>query len=123
MDYDELTSIKLHEKLADLKLCFSRKAGRFLSNHNVRTLAIALIGFALFCNLYSNGGLEPRIELREEFFVSQASSSAQFLRRLHSSYSNYEDYLELTFETPLDYHNKRIKENIFKILRWALVSF
>lgn len=82
-----------------------------------------LIGCALFFSLYVNGGLEPRIEIREEFFVSQSSSSAQYLRRLHSAYSNYEEYVELIFESPLDYYNQRVKEKIFGILRWALVSF
>lgn len=123
MDYDELTCVKLHEKLADLKPSFSRKLGRILSNHNLRTFAIVLIGCGLFFSIYANGGFEPRIDLREEFFVSKNSSSAQYLRRLHSAYSNYEDYVEITFEAPLDYHNKRVKEKIFGLLRWALVSF
>uniref|UniRef100_A0A915D110 Uncharacterized protein n=1 Tax=Ditylenchus dipsaci TaxID=166011 RepID=A0A915D110_9BILA len=115
LDFDELTSAKLHEKLADLKPCLSRSLGKLAANYNLRTLAVALCTIYLIFSLLGAWS--------EEFFVPSSSQlkSAAYLRKFHMAFEKYEQYLELVIEAPaFDYYDRRNKELVFGLLKWAL---
>lgn len=130
MDYDELTCDRLHEKLADLKPSFSRWVGRIVANYNLRTISVVLFTAYLVFAFLGYFSSEQKLDLHEEYFIRYNSdnnienewkSTSNYLHTFKKAYGTYDNYLELVFDLPLDYFNKRNKEHIFELLRWPLV--
>jgi hypothetical protein len=96
---------------------------------------VALFTLALILAVMSSGlgsGTGPVIEMREEFFVPQSSSSSAYLRKFRSDFAGYDDYLELivdhtaspSYAGHFDYLQSRLlKEQLGSMLKWATVGF
>uniref|UniRef100_A0AC34QW91 SSD domain-containing protein n=1 Tax=Panagrolaimus sp. JU765 TaxID=591449 RepID=A0AC34QW91_9BILA len=119
-DFDEITSGILHEKLTDLKPHFIRKLGGILAMSSFRTGC----AFFLACYLmFAVWGLwNFNVNLREEDFVSKTSPSNVFLDQYRQSFPNSDNYLEITFEEPLDYYDNQRRGEILQMLKWAMTQ-
>lgn len=118
LDYDDITANMQHEKMADLKPCFARSLGKFVTSPQMRALvSVATIVYVVFA-VYSAS--TAHVEMNEEDFLAKNSSSAQFLTKYRSAYGKIEDFLEVILESPLEYYDQRRREDIFAIFRWAV---
>lgn len=109
----------LHEKLADLKPCFARNLGKFVTSPQMRALVTVATTAYLAFAIYASNSMS--VEMNEEDFLAKNSSSAQFLVKYRSAYGKIEDFLEVVFESPIEYYDQRRREDIFSTIRWAVV--
>lgn len=61
--------------------------------------------------------------MREEYFLARNSEARAYLENYRDMFNHYEEFLELTFDEPVDYNDPRKKEDIISLLDWAVVSF
>ena len=117
-DYDAHTCARLHEKLADLRPCFARRVGQLVCATNFRMVAFAL--FCVGCIGAVLAGLvaNTRVVLEPTQFVSPRGQSRAFQEHFRLAFPKYEDYLQLDFDGPSDYEER--KEQIFALLKWAV---
>lgn len=108
-----------------------------MASYNFRLISVGL--FTIYLVFAGMGCWTARqtVELHEEHFIEavdensatsghnnltdRLATSGPFLHKFHTAYPRYEQYLELVFELPVDYYNRRNKDHIFSILHWALV--
>lgn len=64
-----------------------------------------------------------RIDLKEEYFLSKESESRTFIENYRVEFGQYEDFLELVFDEPIDYLDPHRKDEILAILEWPIVSY
>ncbi|KAL3069040.1 hypothetical protein niasHS_016922 [Heterodera schachtii] len=118
-DYDSRTSARLHEKLVDTRPSFARRVGALSCSQHFRMVSFAAFTVACFAAIMWS---KPTAELGMAHFVPTAGdgigSSRAFLHRYRTAFPKYENYLELDFDGPLDYEER--KEQIFALLRWPL---
>ncbi|KAI6176479.1 Patched family-containing protein [Aphelenchoides bicaudatus] len=115
IDYDRTTASILHEKMADLKPSFSRHCGKFATNSGLRTVTI--VAFTCY-TIFAIIGCCQRLQIRmhEEDFVETNSSSAQYLHRYRHAFKKYENYLELVFDSNVDYYDKEQRALMLDLL-------
>jgi hypothetical protein len=58
--------------------------------------------------------------MREEYFVESNSSSAQYLARYRHAFKKYENYLELVFDSNVDYYDKEQRAQMLDLLTSAV---
>lgn len=114
IDYDKSTSLILHEKMTDLKPSFSRHCGKFATNSGLRTITI--ICFTVYTVFAIVGCQRLRIQLKEEYFVESNSSSSQYLHKYRHGFKKYENYVELTFDSNVDYYDKEQRALMLDLL-------
>ncbi|EJD74603.1 hypothetical protein LOAG_18100 [Loa loa] len=108
----------LHEKLIDTKPSFSRATAAAMANSYLRC-PVAFI-FAIYLVLAFWGCKDVRIDLKEEYFLSQESESRKFIDNYRIEFGQYEDFLELIFDEPIDYLDPHRKDEILAILEWPI---
>jgi hypothetical protein len=90
--------------MADLRPSFSRHVGKFATNSGLRTITI--VCFTVYTIFAIIGCQRIQIQMREEYFVESNSSSSLYLQRYRHAYKKYENYLELIFDSNVDYYDK-----------------
>uniref|UniRef100_A0A914M8Q2 SSD domain-containing protein n=1 Tax=Meloidogyne incognita TaxID=6306 RepID=A0A914M8Q2_MELIC len=121
-DYDAYTCARLHEKLADLRPCFGRRFGHLVCGQNFRMLSFGL--FCILCIGAIIGGITTNknntsiVKLEASHFLLPKSQSQLFIENFHLSFPKYEDFIEINFDGPLDYEER--KEQIFALLNWPI---
>ncbi|VIO90854.1 Uncharacterized protein BM_BM4054 [Brugia malayi] len=108
----------LHEKLIDTKPSFSRATAAAMANSYLRC-PVAFI-FAIYLVLAFWGCKDVRIDLKEEYFLSKESESRTFIENYRIEFGQYEDFLELVFDEPIDYLDPHRKDEILAILEWPI---
>uniref|UniRef100_A0A0R3RLV0 SSD domain-containing protein n=1 Tax=Elaeophora elaphi TaxID=1147741 RepID=A0A0R3RLV0_9BILA len=61
-----------------------------------------------------------RIDLKEEYFLSKESQPRTFIENYRAEFGQYEDFLELVFDEPIDYLDPHRKDQILAILEWPI---
>nr|CAD2181793.1 unnamed protein product [Meloidogyne enterolobii] len=121
-DYDAYTCARLHEKLADLRPCFGRRFGHLVCGQNFRMLSFGL--FCILCIGAIIGGITTNknnnsiVKLEASHFLLPKSQSQLFIENFHQSFPKYEDFIEINFDGPMDYEER--KEHIFALLNWPI---
>ncbi|CAK5021477.1 unnamed protein product [Meloidogyne enterolobii] len=121
-DYDAYTCARLHEKLADLRPCFGRRFGHLVCGQNFRMLSFGL--FCILCIGAIIGGITTNknnasiVKLEATHFLLPKSQSQLFIENFHFSFPKYEDFIEINFDGPLDYEER--KEQISGLLNWPI---
>ncbi|KAM3724819.1 Patched domain-containing protein [Dirofilaria immitis] len=108
----------LHEKLIDTKPSFSRATAAAMANSYLRC-PVAFI-FAIYLVLAFWGCKDIKIDLKEEYFLSKESEPRAFLENYRMEFGQYEEFLELIFDEPIDYLDPRRKDEILEILEWPV---
>lgn len=98
-----------------MKPCFSRTVGKTVASSAFKTISLTIVVF--YCAFAIMNLNNIQIRLKEEDFVQSNSSSAQYLSKFHEAFKNYEDYIELIFDAPLDYYDKSRRAEILELLR------
>uniref|UniRef100_A0A915Q1C6 SSD domain-containing protein n=1 Tax=Setaria digitata TaxID=48799 RepID=A0A915Q1C6_9BILA len=108
----------LHEKLIDTKPSFSRATAAAMANSYLRC-PVAFV-FAVYLVLAFWGCRDVRIDLKEEYFLSKESQSRNFIENYRAEFGQYEEFLELVFDEPIDYLDPHRKDEILAILDWPI---
>lgn len=98
-----------------MKPSFSRHCGKFSTNSGLRTITI--VCFTIYMIFAIIGCCQRlKIRMREEYFVESNSSSAQYLHRYRHAFKKYENYLELIFDSNVDYYDKEQRALMLDLL-------
>lgn len=54
--------------------------------------------------------------------MPKESESREFIESYRNQFGQYEDFLELIFDEPIDYLDPQRKEDILAILEWPIVN-
>ncbi|MCP9259125.1 hypothetical protein DINM_001397 [Dirofilaria immitis] len=103
----------LHEKLIDTKPSFSRATAAAMANSYLRC-PVAFI-FAIYLVLAFWGCKDIK-----GIFLSKESEPRAFLENYRMEFGQYEEFLELIFDEPIDYLDPRRKDEILEILEWPV---
>ncbi|CAD5214127.1 unnamed protein product [Bursaphelenchus okinawaensis] len=115
VDYDPQTATMLHEKLADLKPNFASSVGKFTSSNGFKAVSLCVcVIFVIFAYI---GSQNVNVSMKEEDFVQSNSSSAQYLTKYKTAFRNYEEYIELIFDGPIDYYDKNRRAELLDLMR------
>jgi hypothetical protein len=80
----------------------------------MRTLTV--ICFTVYIIFAIIGCQRVQIQMREEHFLQSNSTSAQYLQKYRHSFKKYEHYIELTFDSNVDYYDKDQRGLILDLL-------
>ncbi|CAG9538882.1 unnamed protein product [Cercopithifilaria johnstoni] len=117
-EFNDRSIEMLHEKLIDTKPSFSRATAAAMANSYLRC-PVAFI-FAIYLVLAIWGCKDVRIDLKEEYFLSKETESRAFIENYRVEFGQYEDFLELVFDEPIDYLDPHRKDEILAILEWPI---
>lgn len=72
--------MKLHEKLIDQRLTFSRKIGTVAASSTARAIAFIFLCICLGFSLLKLSGHTNQVDLQFEDFTNKSSESGRFLK-------------------------------------------
>ncbi|VDD89737.1 unnamed protein product [Enterobius vermicularis] len=116
--YDDSELTVLHDKLLDAKSSITRSMAKLGSTPYMRC-PIAFL-FAIYLVFACWGCKDFRVDMREEYFLARNSEARAYLENYRDMFNHYEEFLELTFDEPVDYNDPRKKEDIISLLDWAV---
>lgn len=63
-----------------------------------------------------------RIDIKEEYFLPSGSAEKSFIEQYREQFGKTTQFMELTIENSIEYHDHDVQNNIFDLLDYAIVS-
>uniref|UniRef100_A0A915AL22 SSD domain-containing protein n=3 Tax=Parascaris univalens TaxID=6257 RepID=A0A915AL22_PARUN len=117
-EYSDVSISHLHDKLVEMKPSLTNAIASVTANPYMR--CPVAFAFAIYLVFAFWGCKDLTVELREEFFISKSSESRAYIDNYREMFGRYEEYLELVFDEPLDYHDPHRKQDILALIDWPL---
>ncbi|KAF1762198.1 hypothetical protein GCK72_010460 [Caenorhabditis remanei] len=118
--FDSASLFSLHDRLLDSRPCASRAIGAFVISPKIRypilVLCTAYVFFAIY-GFYNTG-----IDIKEEYFLPSGSSEKTFIEQYREQFGKTTQFIELTIESNIEYHDHNVQNNIFDIMDFAIAE-
>ncbi|EGT34793.1 hypothetical protein CAEBREN_06346 [Caenorhabditis brenneri] len=118
--FDSASLFSLHDRLLDARPCASRAVGAFVISPKIRypilVLCTAYIFFAIY-GFYNTG-----IDIKEEYFLPSESSEKAFIEQYRDQFGKTTQFVELTIENSIEYHDHDVQNSIFDIMDFAIAE-
>ncbi|MFH4978766.1 hypothetical protein AB6A40_005475 [Gnathostoma spinigerum] len=116
--FSEASLIALHDKMTEQRSSSIHSMTASVSKPYMK-VPIAFI-FAIYLMLACWGYKDLHIDLKEEYFMSSDTEAYQFVETYRHMFGHFEQYLELIFTEPIDYHDAHRKAALLEILEWPV---
>ncbi|VDK58110.1 unnamed protein product [Anisakis simplex] len=135
-DYNEVSISLLHDKLVEIKPTIAHLVASLISNHYVKCpiafifaiyLVFAVWGckdFKLVTQYHLIEIAIKRVEIQIALYLGVlqwSSESRLYMQQYRDMFGKYEEYLELIFDEPIDYHDRARKQEILTFIDWPVV--
>ncbi|VDM38025.1 unnamed protein product [Toxocara canis] len=117
-EYSEVSVSLLHDKLVETKPSLTHAIASLMANPYMR--CPVAFAFAIYLVFAFWGCKDLTVDLREEYFTTTGSESRAYIENYREMFARYEQYLELVFDEPIDYHDPHRKEDILALIDWAV---
>ncbi|ULT99903.1 hypothetical protein L3Y34_000875 [Caenorhabditis briggsae] len=118
--FDSASLFSLHDRLLDSRPCASRAVGAFVISPKIRypilVLCTAYVFFAIY-GFYNTG-----IDIKEEYFLPSGSSEKSFIEQYRDQFGKTTQFVELTIESSIEYHDHEVQNSIFDIMDFAIAE-
>uniref|UniRef100_A0A8R1I0S8 SSD domain-containing protein n=4 Tax=Caenorhabditis japonica TaxID=281687 RepID=A0A8R1I0S8_CAEJA len=116
--FDSSSLFSLHDRLLDARPCASRAVGAFVISPKIRYPILVLCTAFIFFAIY--GFVNTGIDIKEEYFLPSASSEKSFIEQYREQFGKTTQFMELTIENSIEYHDHEVQNNIFDIMDFAI---
>uniref|UniRef100_A0A8R1ESB4 Uncharacterized protein n=1 Tax=Caenorhabditis japonica TaxID=281687 RepID=A0A8R1ESB4_CAEJA len=103
--FDSSSLFSLHDRLLDARPCASRAVGAFVISPKIRYPILVLC---------------TAIDIKEEYFLPTSSSEKSFIEQYREQFGKTTQFMELTIENSIEYHDHEVQNNIFDIMDFAI---
>ncbi|CAJ0578863.1 unnamed protein product, partial [Mesorhabditis spiculigera] len=114
VDFENAQLEVLHDRLIDTKSSPCRQFAAWLFGPSLRYPLVFLC--TVYLLLAAWGCVNINIDLREEHFLPSHSEARKFLENFRELFGRTEEYLEITIEQTLDYHEPSLRQSILDLL-------
>ncbi|CAI2348288.1 unnamed protein product [Caenorhabditis sp. 36 PRJEB53466] len=116
--FDSASLFSLHDRLLDARPCASRFIGTLVISPKSRYVILVLCTAFIFFAIY--GFFNTGIDIKEEYFLPSGAPEKQFIEQYREQFGKTTQFMELTIENSIEYHDHDVQNTIFDLLDYAI---